>query len=419
MISSWANKTLDEICDIARGGSPRPIQSFITDAPNGVNWIKISDATASVKYIYETKQKIKPEGISHSRLVKEGDFILSNSMSFGRPYIMKTSGCIHDGWLVLSDKTGEFDQDYLYYFLGSPYAYRQFDARAAGSTVRNLNIDLVRTVRVPLPPLSEQKRIVAILDEAFAGIDQAIANTEKNLASARELFESTLNNLFTQRKEGWDKKSLSQLMDITHGYAFKGADFAISNNEEKPIVLTPGNYTEDASLDFTGKNTKRFTGDVPRDYLFEVGNLTVVMTDLSSKMKILGKPAFIDRDNILHNQRIGRIIFKNEEIAPRFIYYFLRTWAASEKIKETSTGTMVRHTAPKRILSLKLFVPQSQKEQNDIVSTLDSISVETQRLESVYHQKLTSLNELKQSLLQKAFSGELTAGMDSLAEEVA
>ena len=119
----WEIKKLDELCEIARGGSPRPIKQFITNDPDGVNWIKISDASSSSKYIYETKEKIKPIGIKHSRLVNEGDFILSNSMSFGRPYIMRTSGCIHDGWLVLKDKSGLFDQDYLYYFLGSNTTY--------------------------------------------------------------------------------------------------------------------------------------------------------------------------------------------------------------------------------------------------------------------------------------------------------
>jgi len=207
----WEIKHLDEICEIARGGSPRPIKKFLTNDTDGVNWIKIGDASASSKYIYETKEKIKPHGIKYSRLVNKGDFILSNSMSFGRPYIMRTSGCIHDGWLVLKDKSGLFDQDYLYYFLGSKSTYRQFDRLAAGSTVRNLNIDLVKRVKVTLPPLPEQKRIVAILDEAFEGIDRVIANTEKNLANARVLFESYLNAIFTQKCEGWEKKKLQEI----------------------------------------------------------------------------------------------------------------------------------------------------------------------------------------------------------------
>ncbi|MCY2926404.1 MAG: restriction endonuclease subunit S, partial [Planctomycetota bacterium] len=110
---------LDRCASVAheRGGSPRPIQNFITSDPKGINWIKIGDATASGKYIYKTQEKIKPEGVSRSRMVYEGDFILSNSMSFGRPYIMKTAGCIHDGWLVLHRP--KVNPDYLYYVLGS------------------------------------------------------------------------------------------------------------------------------------------------------------------------------------------------------------------------------------------------------------------------------------------------------------
>ena len=98
----WEEKKLGNVCRIARGGSPRPIQEFLTTAPDGINWIKISDATASGKYIYKTEQKIISDGARRSRMVHEGDFLLSNSMSFGRPYIMRTSGCVHDGWLILS-----------------------------------------------------------------------------------------------------------------------------------------------------------------------------------------------------------------------------------------------------------------------------------------------------------------------------
>jgi type I restriction enzyme S subunit len=168
MKNGWQTKRLGEICEIERGGSPRPIQNFITTDPKGINWIKIGDATASGKYIYKTEEKIKPEGVKRSRMVYEGDFILSNSMSFGRPYIMKTTGCIHDGWLVLHQP--KVDPDYLYHVLGSDLVFSQFDRLAAGSTVRNLNIGLAKSVEIPYPPLSEQQRIVSILDEAFEGI---------------------------------------------------------------------------------------------------------------------------------------------------------------------------------------------------------------------------------------------------------
>ncbi|MBD2428406.1 restriction endonuclease subunit S [Phormidium sp. FACHB-1136] len=279
-----------------------------------------------------------------------------------------------------------------------------------------MTVQKVKNTKIPIPPLDEQKRIVAILDEVFEGIDAAIANTEKNLANARELFESYLNTIFTRKGDDWEKKKLKDLVNISHGYAFKGPDFEKSSDLDKPIVLTPGNYSEDGTLYFTSQNTKRLTGQpAPDGYLFDVGDLTIVMTDLSSKMKILGKPAFIEHPNILHNQRIGRIHFQSDSVSPRYVYYFLRTQLFSDSIKATATGTMVRHTAPKRILANEILYPINLDEQSLIITQLDELAMEVQKLESIYQQKLTALNELKQSILQKAFSGELTAEVGDAA----
>jgi hypothetical protein len=227
-------------------------------------------------------------------MVYVGDFILSNSMSFGRPYIMKTAGCIHDGWLVLHQP--KIDPDYLYHVLSSDLVFSQFDRLAAGSTVRNLNIGLAKSVEIPFPPLPEQRRIVGILDEAFEGIATAKANAKKNLQNARAIFESHLQSVFTQRGEGWVEMPLLELCDIWHGFAFDGSDFSNDVSEGNPLVITPGNFTEEGKLLFNEKNTKRFSGKPPADFQFDVGDLVVVMTDLSSKMKILGKPAFVETD---------------------------------------------------------------------------------------------------------------------------
>jgi type I restriction enzyme S subunit len=171
MKQGWELKKMGEVLTFDRGGSPLTIEKYMTNSPDGINWIKISDATASDKYIYETKEKITKDGLHKTRIVNEGDFILSNSMSFGRPYIMKITGCIHDGWLVLKQNGKKiFETEFLYYLLSSPFVFHQFNSKAAGSTVRNLNIALVSSVDVPIPPLHEQQRIVAILDEAFAFI---------------------------------------------------------------------------------------------------------------------------------------------------------------------------------------------------------------------------------------------------------
>ncbi|RDH84309.1 MAG: hypothetical protein DIZ78_12235 [endosymbiont of Escarpia spicata] len=289
----------------------------------------------------------------------------------------------------------------------------------AGATRQALTKAQLQNYEIDFPSLPVQKRIVAILDKAFEGIAAAAANAEKNLANARELFESCLSNAFVCRGSRWSRTRLSELINITHGFAFKGSDFKVSQDDSKPIVLTPGNYTADGTLYFSSKNTKRFFGQATPGYLFKIGDLTVVMTDLSSKMKILGKPAFIARLNVLHNQRIGRVVFKSKNIAPRLVYYFLRTRMASEKIKETSTGTMVRHTAPKRILGLEINYPIKHEDQFDLVSFLDDFERQVQSLEDICQRKLAMLTELKQSLLQKAFSGVLTAGDADLKEESA
>lgn len=191
-MSKWPKAALGEVFEIARGGSPRPIDSYITDDPDGYNWIMIGDAAEGSKYIASTKKRIRHEGLKKSRLVHEGDFLLTNSMSFGRPYILKISGCIHDGWLVLSPRDGEVHPDFFYYLLGSDILYREFSKRAAGAVVKNLNTDLVRSVKVALPPLPEQKRIAGILDAA----DALRAKRRESLAQLDTLLQSTFLHLF-------------------------------------------------------------------------------------------------------------------------------------------------------------------------------------------------------------------------------
>lgn len=169
---TWEWIKLGNVCVIARGGSPRPIKEYITTAEDGINWIKIGDTEKNGKYISATAEKIKPFGVSKSRMVHAGDFLLTNSMSFGRPYILKVDGCIHDGWLVISQSKEIFDQDFLYWLLSSNYAYMQFCGKVSGAVVKNLNSEKVANSVFPLPPLAEQKRIVAKIEELLPLIDR-------------------------------------------------------------------------------------------------------------------------------------------------------------------------------------------------------------------------------------------------------
>ena len=161
----WAWTTLGFIIEVERGGSPRPIEDYLTDDPTGVNWIKIGDVSPGSKYIEHTREKIKPAGLSKTRFVHEGDFLLSNSMSFGRPYILKISGCIHDGWLVLHLNPAVIKQDFLFWILSSNTVYSWLANKASGSTVKNLKSDSVRLIYFPLPPLAEQRRIAEVAEQ--------------------------------------------------------------------------------------------------------------------------------------------------------------------------------------------------------------------------------------------------------------
>lgn len=144
---------------IERGGSPRPIDDYITTAENGLNWIKIGDAPSQGRYITKTVEKIKPEGLSKNRQVVPGDLILSNSMSFGKPYIMAIDGCIHDGWLLLRDNYNIFDLKFLCHMLGTRQMIQQYKKLASGSTVNNLNKELVGSAVVVMPSKQEQNLI--------------------------------------------------------------------------------------------------------------------------------------------------------------------------------------------------------------------------------------------------------------------
>ena len=155
----WEWVRFGVIAGIERGGSPRPIDAFLTDDPTGLNWIKIGDTEIGGKYITSASQKIKKEGLVKTRMVFPGDFLLTNSMSFGRPYITKIHGCIHDGWLRISPPDS-LDKDFLYTLLSSRFIRNVFAASASGAVVLNLNAEKVRLVPIPLPPLPEQSRIV-------------------------------------------------------------------------------------------------------------------------------------------------------------------------------------------------------------------------------------------------------------------
>jgi len=398
MREGWQIRRLGEICDIERGGSPRPIQNFITSDPDGINWIKIGDATASSKYIYKTAEKIKPDGVKRSRMVYEGDFILSNSMSFGRPYIMKTDGCIHDGWLVLHKP--KVDPDYLYLVLSSDLVFSQFDRLAAGSTVRNLNIGLAKSVEIPYPPLHEQHRIVALLDEAFAGLATAKANAERNLENARAIFESHLQSVFSQRGEGWEEKRLGDFCAFENGD--RGSNYPSKSARSATGIpfINAGHLTEDgielSNMDYIPR--ERF--DLLSNGKIRAGDILFCLRGSLGKFASVGD---LDEGAIASSLVIVR---PDETVLNEYLVAYFRSSLCTSMINHYKNGAAQPNLSARSLSEFIAPLPPLD-DQKLVARELAALRDETQRLTRLYDRKLAALEELKKSLLHQAFNGEL------------
>ena len=189
---AWEQRKFGDCVLIQRGGSPRPIENYITKGEEGINWVKIGDVSADSRYITCTKEKIIPEGEKFSRRVQIGDLILSNSMSFGRPYIMAVDGCIHDGWLLIRDNNNLFYQEYLLQLLSSNYMYSQYRSLASGGVVNNLNSDLVQSITALIPNKEEQSKLGAF----FRNLDNLIALHQRKCEKLKNIKKALLEKMF-------------------------------------------------------------------------------------------------------------------------------------------------------------------------------------------------------------------------------
>jgi type I restriction enzyme S subunit len=190
-------RPLGAIATVVRGASPRPISRYVTESDDGVPWIKIGDVTAGGKYITGTAQKVTQAGAAKSRRVRPGDFVLSNSMSFGRPYISRIEGCIHDGWLAISRFEESYIPDFLYHLLRSMPVQVELARRAGAGTVQNLNADIVRSVALPVPPREDQERIVALLDKFDLLVNDTSIGLPAEIAARRTQYEYYRDRLLT------------------------------------------------------------------------------------------------------------------------------------------------------------------------------------------------------------------------------
>jgi len=406
MKKGWQAKKLGNICEFVRGpfGGSLKKSVFVEDGYAVYEQQHaIYNQFEDIRYFID---KTKYQEMRRFEL-RPNDIIMSCSGTMGKVAITPANikpGIINQALLKLTPSSA-ISSVFLKYWMGSDEFQNSIQEQSGGAAIQNVtSVSILKEIQISLPPLPEQQRIVGILDEAFESIATAKANTEKNLQNARALFESHLQSVFCQSGEGWVEKPFSELCEIKHGYAFKSEFFAVEGDY---VLLTPGNFYESGGYRDRGEKQKYYSGEIPHDYVLNNGDLLVAMTEQAAGL--LGSPILVPESNrFLHNQRLGKVISKpGIKWTNEFFFYVFNTQAVRKEIHATASGVKVRHTSPTKIGDVIVSFPTSFSEQRAIVSTLNNLVDETQCLESIYQRKLAALEELRKSLLNKAFNGEL------------
>jgi len=370
--AGWQKETVGAICNVVNGGTPK---TNIVEYWDGAHqWITPAEmGKRSTPYVSETERTLTDIGLANSsaHLLPPYSVILSSRAPIGHLVINTEPMATNQGCKGLVPGKN-VDHKFLYYYLGS--IVDLLDRLGIGTTFKELSGARLKEVPVPIPPLHEQARIVGILDEAFEGIATAKDNAEKNLRNARATFESYLNVVFSQRGNGWVEKPLKEVCLLQRGFDLptrlrKSGDF--------PLVSSSG------VIDSHNIGPVKGPG---------------VATGRSGS---IGKVFYIEEDYWpLNTVLYVKQFYRNN---PKFIYRLLSIF----DLKRFATGTGVPTLNRNFVHDERIFVPQSEVIQEEISEKIDKIEQETQRLESLYRQKLTALEELKKSLLHQAFTGQL------------
>ena len=286
------------------------------------------------------------------------------------------------------------DKMFLYYFL------KTYDKSkiVTGSAQPQVTIQPLDLVSIPLPPLEEQKRIVAKMDNLFAKIDIAIALHQKNIDEVNVFMASVLNDVFVELEEKYEKLFLNDVSTFQNGFAFKSNEFNTTGNGLQVIRI--GNVLDINKNQVFIEKRKEF-----EKYLLKENDIVISMTGTRGKKDYLFVRVITSNDSYL-NQRVGKISNKNNSNY-MYLYYFLQSNYFRDKIFEFETGTVNQgNISSKDILNTKIPLPNMQVQQK-VVSYLDEISQKMEKIKQIQKDKMQSLKELKASILDKAFKGEL------------
>lgn len=395
--NDWNVITFGDYAQIFRGGSPRPIQSFLTTSDQGINWIKIGDVGAGEKFIESTEEKIIPEGVSRSRMVYKGDLILSNSMSYGRPYIMNIEGCIHDGWLVIQKYDRLFNREYLYYALSSDLTMRQYVAMAAGSSVQNLNKEKVSKVVLPCPKISEQKKIAEVL----SSIDALIVDLQKLIRKKKDVLYGSMQKLMTGEirlqgfYEEWELVEIGSVAKVIDPHPSHRAPEAVEYGI--PFVGI-------GDIDEEGNINKKSARIVDESVYAEHSQ----RYDLSKNLIGIGRVASLGKVIRLRND-IGEYaisptmaVIDFESIDPMFAYYYMRSSEFQDQFTSSSNGSTRQSVGMHYIRNLHIRKP-SPEEQVELSRCLGDMDYEIRKLEEKY----SKYQKVKQGMMEELLTGKV------------
>lgn len=397
----WEEKELGKISEIVRGGSPRPIQDYLTTNNDGLNWLKIADVPSDLKYITGTKEKVIKEALNSTREVNSGDLILSNSMSFGRPYILKIKTCIHDGWIAIRKISNITFEDYLYYFISSESSQNYFQTNAAGAAVKNLNAEIIKLLPIYLSKdKKEQQKIASCL----SALDEVIAAHSQKLDGLKNHKKGLMQNLFPSAG-----KKVPKLR-------FK--EFVKDGVWEKIIIGDVANVSTGGTPDST--NPEYWNGEIPwmnsgelnNKRIYSVSNFITLKGLKESSTKLIppncvliglagqGKTrgtAAINYIELCTNQSIGSIHPNKDIFNSEFLYQ--RMDLMYEQLRYLSAGDGGRGGLNLQIIkSIELFIPKPIEQQKiaDFLSSLDGLI-------TAQAEKIEQLKLHKKGLMQRLF----------------
>ena len=395
----WEQRKFSELVTIERGGSPRPIDKFITNDENGLNWVKIGDAPEQGNYITQTAEKIRPEGLSKTREVHPGDLILSNSMSFGRPYIMAIDGCIHDGWLAIRDTKKNFDLKFLCTLLGTDGMLNQYKAMAAGSTVNNLNKELVGGTTVAFPMVEEQIKI----GDYFTTLDNLITLHQRKCEQTKKLKKYMLQKMFPRngakvpeiRFDGftydWEQRKLGEIYGSI-GNAFVGT--ATPYYAEHGHFYLESNNVKDGQINH---NAEIFINDEfyekQKDKWLHTGDMVMVQSGHVGHAAVIPE----ELDNTAAH---ALIMFRNpkEEIEPYFLNYEYQTDKAKKQIENITTGNTIKHILASDMQEFVVDIPKYEEQK-----VIASYFCKLDHLITLHQRKCDELKKMKKYMLQNMF----------------